>query len=338
MRVLREICGLVLGLALLQGGSLWAAGPLPKKVIKGNGSVLGRIPSLESGDYQFVTIQIEGAVESRAFDVNNRRIVVGDFLDLQGVIRSYTWQDGSVEVVQCDDAPFTSLGSITESGTMFGNWGTETFQQVGTYDPETRRCSPLRSLSNGGSTYPIMIGHRMADTGAAVGVACNGTFDVPKDCVGWVWDGKAYTTLPVPPGMPVGAYAAPAAINNRGQVSGQYELFIPDIGRIPLSGFVMFRGATSAVELMGPNGPVPATGLDLADSGEILAASSLFNPVDLSAVIDKGRTLLLPSFPGPALATIYMGMNGRRDLAGYRFLGTPPLVTVQAVAVFRLRP
>ena len=338
MHIVFKICGFVLGLALLQGGSLWAAGPRPKNVPNGKGLALGRIPSLDSGNYEFVTLQIEGAVESRAFEVNNRRVVAGDFLDAQGLLRTFTWQDGRVEVVQCDGSPITSLGSITESVILFGNWGTETFQQVGTYDPDTRRCLALPPLPVGGSTFPVMIGNRMTETGSAVGIACHGTFNAPTDCVGWVWGGNGYTTLTVPTGLPAGTYAAPYAINNRGQVAGQYELIIPNVGQVPVGGFVTFRGATSALTLVGPNGPAPTAGLDLADSGEILAASFMFNPVDQSALIDKGRTLLLPSFPGPSLATIYTGMNARRDLAGFRVLDSPPLVKLQAIAVFRLRP
>jgi hypothetical protein len=338
MRRFRNTCGLVLALVLLNGGTLWGAGPFAKNVPNGKAGSPGRVPSLDSSDYEFVTLQIDGAVQSRAFDVNNRRMVSGDFMDVQGLIRSFIWQGGRVlEVVQCEGAPITSLGTITESGTLFGNWGTDAYQQVGTWDPNSRRCSALPPLSYGSSTYPIMIGNRMADTGAAVGIACLGTFSAPTDCVGWVWDGKAYTTLSVPAGLPSGAYAAPYAINNRGQVSGQYELFIPNVGPIPLGGFIIFRGSTSEIALSGPNGPVPTAGLDLADSGEILAASFLFNPADQSALIDKGRTLLLPSFPTPGVTTIYMGMNARRDLAGFR-IGLPPTYLSQAIAVFRLRP
>ena len=135
---------------------------------------------------------------------------------------------------------------------------------------------------------------------------------LPCRSVGWIWDGKAYTTLTVPSALPVGAHAAPYGINNPGKCL--------------------------AVSTSGRERRSPSAGLDLADSGEILAASFMFHPVDQSALIDKGRTLPLPSFPGPSLATIYMGMNARRDLAGFRVLGDPPLVTLQAVAVFRLRP
>ena len=108
-------------------------------------------------DYEIVHIDIPGAIWSEAAEITQRRIVSGYFGDALGGVHSFLWFNGLTVTIDKPGEAITAVAAISEKGLMFGNWGTETEQHAGYYDPTTTTWTQLPDIAG----YPLNIGSRM---------------------------------------------------------------------------------------------------------------------------------------------------------------------------------
>jgi hypothetical protein len=221
---------------------------------------------------------------------------------------SFLWFQGLTVTIDKPGEPITAVAAISGKGLMFGNWGTETEQHAGYYDPTTATWTKLPDIAG----YPLNIGSRMNERGHAVGSACSGgTFDIATGCKGWLWDGHKYEFYSVP-----GATDTfPNGINNKDIQVGLYQL---EPGVYP--GFRRYHDQLTPLIVQTPAGPLPSTAYDINENGTIVGVANL-DPNDYFPSIliyPDGSYKVLPKDP-TVVRTFYLGMNEREDLAGSWF-------------------
>jgi hypothetical protein len=264
--------------------------------------------------FQSFTFKIPGAVFNTAVEINNRGTVGGVAVYADGRTSTFTWDAGQINYFNRAGATITAIPAITDSGLLFGNWGSNTEQTAGWYDPKHEEWKELPPFPG----KNINIGARMTNSGRAVGQACNGTFAAPENCVAWIWDRREYQVFSVVNGKDT----VPQGINERGQIVGLW-LDSPPFDFKP---FLYDNGAVSTLLV---NGGVSATAFDITNSGEVLMLAEL-NPQDffMPVLYRAGVSTPLPLYTG-ALQTLYNGINERGDLVGVAFVeGFEPLVLI----------
>jgi uncharacterized membrane protein len=286
--------------------SLWApvatAGPRLR-----HGRFLGResahpAPGVPNTEYQTIGFKIPGAVYNIAVDINNAGVVGGVYDDAEGREFTFIWRNGQIETIAYPGAAITNAGVITNTGLLFGNWGSETEQTAGWYDLTTGVWVALPSFPG----KPINLGWHINDAGTAVGQACAGTFYVLDKCVAWIWDAGGYHTFSVS----TAAETVPQGINDRGQVVGLW-LETPPFG---YRAFLYDHGTVTPLVV---NGGVSAVAYDISSPGRVMILADL-DPSDYfrPALYERGSTTPLPLYPG-ATQTLYVGTNDRGDIVGF---------------------
>jgi hypothetical protein len=260
--------------------------------------------AVAEAEYDYTPIGIEGAQFAVPVEITNKGVVSGYYVDTDGGYHSFVWLNGTVITVDFPGAPITSVSALTESGQLFGNWGTETEQHAGSYDLRTGKWTPLPDVPG----YPVNIGSRMADNGRATGWACTGAFSAPERCIGWIWDKKDYQFVTMP-----AAVTAPNGINNSGNIVG----FFTESFQVPPRGFHGDGPAVRELTVNSPYGPGQLIAHDINNNGDILALANV-DPALLWApvVINGEKYTILPKYPGK-FQTVYDGMNERGDLVGF---------------------
>ncbi len=107
--------------------------------------------------YEIIHIDIPGAIWSQAAEITNYRIVSGYYGDALGGVHSFLWFNGLTVTIDKPGESITAVAAISDKGLMFGNWGTETEQHAGYYDPTTATWTQLPDIAG----YPLNIGTRM---------------------------------------------------------------------------------------------------------------------------------------------------------------------------------
>lgn len=289
--------------------SLPGAAPYPKQHVPSH--AIGK-PAKAAGPnhdtkYEVITLPRPDGVYGTATDINNSRTVAGVYVDAQGgTASSFIWEDGVLTTIQHPGSELTGMGSITDSGILFGSWGSMTAQVAGTYDPRSDTWTPLPPVEYNGTVKPLNLGGQINNSGTAIGQACEGTAFAPVNCVAWLWNGSQYEFL----AMPGSPETVPFGINDRGQVVGLF-LVAPPFG---YKGFLYERGTYT--ELLAGTDSVA---YELNNRGQIsmqveVSAGELFKP----ALYYRGTVSLLPLAEG-SIQTGYFGMNERGDLAGQAF-------------------
>lgn len=243
-----------------------------------------------------------------AQDINNKRTVAGVLFYPFGAYDTFLWEAGGpVKIIKYVDefgveAPITSVPTISDSGVLFGNWGSFTEQTAAYYHLASKRWTNLPAFPG----KNLNIGYRANNAGRATGQACNGDWFAPTDCVLWIWDGKQYQTPTLPPALSVFL----DGINEIGQVVGYY-VTQPTIEPRAF----LLEGNTSTDLLPG----VLSLAYDINNSQEAVL-SFLPSPGAFlePALVKKGQVTLLPLLPG-ALGTTYLALNDRGDFSGYAF-------------------
>jgi hypothetical protein len=285
--------------------SLFASGPFREPGHAGkkhSAAQQASVAATAESEYEFVPVVIEGAFYIQAIDITNQGIVSGLFSDEEG-LHSFAWINGITIKLDKPGAELTAVAAMTESGRMFGNWGSNTEQHAGYYHLRSGKWTELPDIPG----YSINIGNRMAENGRAVGYACKGTFEMPVGCVGWLWTGKDYEFFSLPGALET----IPFGINYHGQTVG--------LGPIGPNTFIGFIGEETSIRQLtidAPRGRVTATAYDITEKGVILGASPL-DPNDFwpSILIDGNSYTVLPKFEETG-RTFYYGLNDRGDVVG----------------------
>jgi len=256
-----------------------------------------------SSQYRFVTIDAPGAVETDATGVNNTGQVSGYYVDAAGNPHGFLWQNGGLQTVDYPGAPLTSPGHVNDVGLIIGNYGTFTSQHAATYHTRLAIWTTLPDVAG----LPVNIGHGINNSGVGAGGACNGNNDVPLNCVGWTWDGGAYSFFTDPEADQTQGGTHADGINNIGQVVGHFQ----DAGSI-YHGFLKNGDSFTTID-------VPAAlstyALDINDRGEI--AGFYFDTTGTPHGFVRGRDGQFTTFDVPgAVLTILYGNDDRGDLSG----------------------
>ncbi len=301
------LSGLVICLAVALANS--APGTAPRTVESGilnqNAQHDGISNRLSADRYEFVSISIDNAIDVFPIDINNQRVVSGYYFDSAGDIHTFVWDDGQISTIDYPGATFTSVAAITNSGLLFGNWGSWDAQHAGYYNPETNTWTQLPDIAG----YPLNYGSRMTDSGMSVGIACN-----MNACVSWIWKGKSYEFIT----YPGSSYTYANGVNNHGEIVG-YWIDINSTDPFPFFGLYQYKGVMQDLTVATSAGSVRAPAYDINSRGEILAVAPL-DPQDYwpSIVISGDTFIVLPKAPD-VLRTFYQGMNDRGDLVGTTF-------------------
>lgn len=247
-----------------------------------------------------------GFFAGEAIDVNNRGAVGGLFYAPGFVeVVTFVWRRGQApQLISHPGSSWTSVPAISDSGVMFGHWGSHTEQTAGFYQPSSGTWHPL-------PTYPgrtVNLGIRANNAGQAVGRACNGSLFNQTDCVNWIWNGSAYEVSPIP-ATPL--FGGLFGINEPGVMVGWQRVPPPESLRA-----VMVDGATTTTLMPGTRGGA----WDVNNRGEVLVQYELAPGNWRMGLLRRGEVTPLPQFPDAVWTGAY-GLNERGDFAGFTWHG-----------------
>lgn len=272
--------------------------------VPGYGKPAGPVRNAVERDYEVTRIPLPAdAIGGVAAFVNNTRTVSGTYFTAAGKETTFLYSKGQLERIAKPGADIASVPSVADGGQIFyGNWGTLTHQQAGTYNRKTGEWKAFPDIPG----KPLNVGWVMNNSGRAIGEACEGLFNNPTGCINWFWNGSQYEFLTFP-GL---AQTQIRGLNDKGQISGSYLLAPP----FDVRSFLFEDG--TLIPLF-DNTDSSANGIN--DQSQVLLMLEL-SPVELfrPALYDAGEVTMLPLYPA-SLQTSWIGLNERGDMAGIYF-------------------
>jgi len=256
-------------------------------------------------NYQFYTVDVAGSQYLQVFGINNSRVAAGCYNDAEGNGYSFLWSNGQVIPLVYPGSSATCTGDVNNRGLVFGNLGPSV---------DIQHAAVLKLATDAWTLLPDVpgkaanIGNRMNDHGIGVGTACNydPSLGYYQDCLGWTWDGKAYSFTNIPGTS--NPWEGPYAINDRGDQVGALE---------DDKGVHAYLLSPSGLTIIDVPGAIFTQGLDINNSGEIMLYGNS-GPPDFKAqsgVWRKGVFAPLPGVPGAAFTEAY-GLNDHGDYCG----------------------
>jgi hypothetical protein len=294
----------------MEAADRYRAKPLPGSNGRGTAQ-----PNILNKDYTTVLIPVpDGYIGGQGIDINNRREVGGTFISPVGLDVTFLWKDGVVKEIRKPGALITLVPSLTDSGYMFGNWGSFVEQTAGFYHIASDRWLPLPPYKG----KPLNVGFKANNAGRAFGISCEGNWFAPENCELWFYDGNSFQAL-----TPPDPTAQINGINDRGQLVGVSLLGAPTDFRS-----FLIDGAKTVPVLPGGN----AAAFHINNRGQILVTyQETPGAVFVPGLVDGSNVVTLPLVPG-AFGTSYFGMNDRGDFTGvgYELFQPPyPVVTLR---------
>jgi probable HAF family extracellular repeat protein len=259
-------------------------------------------PTPASSQYQFVTIDATGASETDAIGVNNPGQVTGFYLDAAGNLHAFLWQNGGLQTVDFPGAPVTQGGHVNDVGLMIGNYGTFTSSHAAVYHTRLATWITLPDIPG----YTGQFGGGINNSGVGAGAACNGNAEVGT-CVGWTWDGGAYSSFTDPEADQTQAGTIANGINNIGQVVGHFQ----DAGSI-FHGFLKNGDQFTTIDAPAA---LSTFAIDINDGGEIVGFYLDTTGTPHGFVRSRESQLTTFDVPG-AVVTVLYGNDDRGDLSG----------------------
>jgi uncharacterized membrane protein len=170
---------------------------------------------LRSGKGRFADVAVPGSLVTGPLRINDRRQVVGLYVDVDGAVHGFLRDDGHVETIDVPGATATVVLGINNHGQMVGSY----IDADGAYRGFLReRRGDITTLAEAPGADPVSGGTQPAminDRGQIVGVA----YDVRGGSRGFLLDRGAFRLLY---GARGATYARALDISNRGQVVGDY--------------------------------------------------------------------------------------------------------------------
>jgi uncharacterized membrane protein len=265
-------------------------------------------PAAKARDkYQFYTIDVEGGQNLCIYGINNERRAGGEYLDAEwgtGNSYSFLWRNGRREPLEYQDLPIIDLEKVNDRGRICGGVGFVDAIHAAVFDSARGIWSLLPDVEGKQVNFCM----KMNDAGIAVGQACEGDYWTQWNlgkCVPWTWDGKDYS-YPNLPGTNY-PYTGPLAINNRGQIVGEY------VDSAGLHHSYLQEGSKMAIlEVPGASETLAD---DINDSGEVILFALFGDSPDQGYIWRKGVFTPLPNAPG-AVDTYFHGNNDHGDFCG----------------------
>ena len=256
-----------------------------------------------SSQYRFVNIDAPGALETQAIGVNNTGQVTGFYIDAAGNPHGFLWQNGGLQTVDYPGAPVTLLSAVTDWGLIIGSYGTS-IPHAATYNTHLATWTTLPDVPGRLGN----VGRGINNSGVGAGSACNGNVDVALNCVGWTWDGGAYSFFTDPEADQTQLGTLANGINNIGQVVGQFQ----DAGSIS-HGFLKNGGSFTTIDVPAA---VYTNATTINDRGEIVGF--YFDTTGTPHGFVRGSDGQFTTFDVPgAVETFLIGNDDRGDLCGF---------------------
>jgi probable HAF family extracellular repeat protein len=299
-------CSLLPALALCLATAAWSQsthGPRgPHRPLGLPGASPSARPAADTpanSPYQFISIGVQGSDNAQAWGINNSGLVAGNYQDASSNWHGFVWQAGSLQTVDYPGAVYTYLWYVNNQGVAMGYYGDGTAEHAVAYSVPNGTWAALPDIPG----YSDNEGYGINDAGVVTGNAFQGSTSVA-----WIWHPaqSAYSFFTPPEAAPNSTYTS--AINNRGQVVGQYS----DTSGVT-HGFLKQGKTYTTIDAPEPEVSIFANGInnggaivgrwqgdDYAAQGFVLTSGGLFTTVD---------------YPGPELTSLN-GINDRGDICG----------------------
>jgi uncharacterized membrane protein len=163
---------------------------------------------------RFVDIEVPGSQLTGPLKINDRRQVVGIYVDAGGALHGFRWDDGDHETIDVPGAAATVVFGVNNRGQMVGSYidaegAYHGFLRDRTGEVTTLPEAPGADPASGG-TQPVGINER----GQIVGLA----YDARGGSRGFLFERGRFSTI----AGPGATYTRALDINNRGQIVGDY--------------------------------------------------------------------------------------------------------------------
>jgi len=284
----------------------------------------GQAASAHQASYTFLTIdpQGEGHCYADARGPDQARQVVVDWSDPDdcNLVHASLWDGTDWTALDFADPKCPDVGtyftSLNSRGIAFGTYWSIScnYEPAAGINVKTGRSFALPGVKD----FPFNQGISMSNDGLAVGVAWSGSaWTTVNEVKHWIWDGRKYLFPTFPADWDVsGFWAGPLAINDSGQIAGQYV----DTKSGRLRGY--FQHGWNVTTFDAPGDPELGTYVNaLTDSGDVLllggyAENSPYYPYH-NFSWRQGVFTTLPNVPFPeAVITFVHGLNDRGDFSG----------------------
>jgi hypothetical protein len=253
----------------------------------------------DQDNYQYYTINHEGSAYGFFFGINNSGLASGVYSDANGDFYSFLWRDGHETPVTYPGSTVTLMGNVNDSGLVFGNVGDWTVQHAAILKLATGRWTLLPDITG----RLVNVGNRTNNRGIGVGTAC---VDWGlTDCLGWTWDGKAYSFTNIP-GTKLQS-EGPYGINDQGDEVGSFQ---DDNGTI--HAYLSTKWGFTQIDMPGATSTY---GVDINDKREILLGGLFSDGSGKNGIWREGVFEQLPAVPD-ATSTITNGFNDNGDYCG----------------------
>ncbi len=164
---------------------------------------------------RFADIDVPGSRVTGPFRINDRRQVVGIYVDADGAVHGFLWDDGKFATIDVPGAAATLVLGINNRGQMVGSY----VDAGGAYHGFLReRHGGITTLPEAPGAEPTMGGTQPAsinERGQMVGTR----YDARGGSRGFLLDRGVFTLLD---GTPDATYTRALDINNRRQLVGDY--------------------------------------------------------------------------------------------------------------------
>ncbi len=299
-------CSILAALALCLATAAWSQStPGPRGLHRPPGlprtapSSSPAADSPASSQYRFIVIGVPGSDNAQAWGINDAGLVTGWYLDASSNAHGFAWQNGTLQTVDYPGAVYTYLWYVNSQGVAMGYYGDGTTEHAVAYSVPNATWTALPDIPG----YSENEGYGINDAGVVTGNAFQGsTF------VAWIWHPaqSAYSFFAPPEAAQNSTYTS--AINDKGQVVGQYS----DTGGVT-HGFLKQGKTYTTIDAPEPEFWISANGID--NSGTIVGAWQDDDYAYQGFVLTSGGLFTTVDYPGPEV-TYLDGINGRGDICG----------------------
>jgi hypothetical protein len=249
--------------------------------------------------YEFYIVDVEGSQYVQMFGINNSRLAAGFYSDADGHSHSFLWLNSHQTPLDYPGYSDIAVAAVNNRGLVYGNVGSINVQHAAVLKLATGTWTLLPDVTG----KSINLGEKMNDHGIGVGSACNDSW---SDCLGWTWDGRAYSFTTIPGTS--NPWEGPYGINDRGEEVGTVE---------DDKGTHAYLSTHSKLTIIDVPGSSWTQGADIINAGEILLFG--YPPPDYfvqSGIWMNGVFTPLPTVPNAATSTVAWGLNDRGDYCG----------------------